>query len=95
LRRSRAEALARIAAASGTGRAAIDTDDYTAFVTAYGGHDVRETQWLRTLADLQELRWTAFVADKADTNPDAAAEVSHRLACLRGEIPRPWKWAAF
>lgn len=75
--------------------ARIDSDDYTAFVTAYGGHDVREAPWFRTLADLQELRWTAFVADKAAHNTDAAAEVSHRLACLRGEIPRPWKWAAF
>jgi Ser/Thr protein kinase RdoA (MazF antagonist) len=75
--------------------ARIDSDDYTAFVTAYGGYDVREERWFRTLADLQELRWTAFVADKAAYNADAAAEVSHRLACLRGEIPRPWKWAAF
>ena len=70
-------------------------DDYTAFVTAYGGYDVRDEPWFRTLADLQELRWTAFVADKAAHDPDAAAEVSHRLACLRGEIPRPWKWSAF
>ncbi|MEU0312967.1 phosphotransferase [Nocardioides sp. NPDC006273] len=75
--------------------ARIDTDDYNAFVTTYGGHDVREAPWFRTLADLQELRWTAFVADKAATNSDAAAEVSHRLACLRGEIPRPWTWVAF
>lgn len=75
--------------------ARIDSDDYTAFVTAYGGYDVREAPWFRALADLQELRWTAFVADKAAHNSDAAAEVSHRLACLRGEIRRPWKWAAF
>ena len=75
--------------------ARIDSDDYTAFITTYGGYDVREAPWFRTLADLQELRWTAFVADKAAHNTDAAAEVSHRLACLRGEIPRPWKWAAF
>lgn len=75
--------------------ARIDCDDYTAFVTAYGGYDVREAPWFRTLADLQELRWTAFVADKAAHNADAAAEVSHRIACLRGEIPRPWKWSAF
>lgn len=73
----------------------ISGDDYQAFVTAYGGYDVRDAPWFRTLADLQELRWTAYVADKAATNPDAADEVSHRLACLRGEIPRPWTWAAF
>ena len=75
--------------------ARISSDDYTAFVTAYGGYDVREEAWFRTLADLQELRWTAFVADKAADSPAAAAEVSHRLACLRGEIARPWKWTAF
>lgn len=75
--------------------ARISSDDYAAFVTAYGGHDVRESPWFRTLADLQELRWTAFVADKAADNADAAAEVAHRLACLRDEIPRPWKWTAF
>lgn len=75
--------------------ARISSGDYAAFVAAYGGYDVRLSPWFRTLADLQELRWTAFVADKAADNPDAAGEVSHRLACLRGEIPRPWKWAAF
>lgn len=75
--------------------ARIDSDDYTAFVTAYGGYDVREAPWFRALADLQELRWTAYVAFKAAHNAGAAAEVSHRLACLRGEIPRPWRWTAF
>lgn len=73
----------------------ISSDDYQAFVTAYGGYDVRDAPWFRTVADLQELRWTAYVAVKAATNSDAADEVSHRLACLRGEIPRPWAWAAF
>ncbi|MFJ9391873.1 phosphotransferase enzyme family protein [Nocardioides sp. NPDC101246] len=73
----------------------ISSDDYGAFVSAYGGYDVRDAPWFRTLADLQELRWTAYVAEKAATSPAAAAEVSHRLACLRGEIPRPWKWSAF
>ena len=75
--------------------ARIDNEDYNAFVTADGGYDVREEPWFRTLADLQELRWTAFVADQAAHDPAAATEVSHRLACLRGEVPRPWKWAAF
>lgn len=75
--------------------ARISIDDYTAFVTAYGGYDVREAPWFRALADLQELRWTVFVANMAATNADAAAEVSHRLACLRGEIPPPWQWSAF
>ena len=75
--------------------ARIDNEDYSAFITAYSGYDVREAPWFRTLADLQELRWTAFVAGKAAHNADAAAEVSHRLACLRGEVPRPWRWTAF
>lgn len=75
--------------------ARISSDDYAAFVSAYGGYDVREAHWFRTLADLQELRWTAFVADKAAHNPAAAAEVSHRLSCLQGKVPRPWRWAAF
>ncbi|MET8522099.1 phosphotransferase [Nocardioides sp. NBC_00163] len=75
--------------------ARIDNEDYSAFVTAYGGYDVREAPWFRALADLQELRWTAFTAVKAAHNADAAAEVSHRLTCLRGEVPRPWRWTAF
>ena len=73
----------------------VDNDDYSAFVTAYGGYDVRNAPWFRALADLQELRWTAFVAVKAAQNADAGVEVSHRLACLRGEVPRPWRWTAF
>ncbi|WP_338144183.1 phosphotransferase family protein [Nocardioides turkmenicus] len=75
--------------------ARIGSTDYGAFVTAYGGYDVRETAWFRALADLQELRWTAFVAVKAAHNADAAAEAAQRLACLRGEVPRPWRWTAF
>lgn len=75
--------------------ARIGSDEYSAFVTAYGGYDVRDAPSFRALADLQELRWTAFVAVKAAHNADAAAEVAHRLACLRGEVPRPWRWTAF
>ena len=75
--------------------ARISSYDYTAFVSDYGGYDVRDAHWFRTLADLQELRWTAFVADKSAHNLAAAAEVSHRLACLQGKVPRPWRWAAF
>lgn len=75
--------------------ARIDGENYSAFITAYGGYDVRGAPWFRTLADLQELRWTVFVAVKAAHNADAAAELSHRLACLRGEVPRPWRWNAF
>ncbi|MEC3979295.1 phosphotransferase family protein [Amycolatopsis sp. H20-H5] len=69
--------------------------DYESFVKAYGGHDVTESPGYRTLADLQELRWLSFVMTKAADDPAAAEEVRHRIACLRGEEPRPWTWTAF
>lgn len=73
----------------------IDTADYHAFVDAYGGYDVTTTPCYRTLADIQELRWVSFALSKADTNPAAQREARHRLACIRGDIPRPWEWHAF
>ncbi|WP_225997706.1 phosphotransferase family protein [Myceligenerans pegani] len=75
--------------------ARLSDADYDAFVSAYGGHDVTRTPWFRTMADIQELRWTAFVAQKAATDPRAATEATHRIACLRGEVPKPWTWTAF
>jgi hypothetical protein len=60
-------------------------------VSAYG-LDVTATPEYRLLADIQELRWTAYVIGKAAHDDAAAGEVAHRLACLRGEIPRPWTW---
>ncbi|MBB4682623.1 phosphotransferase [Amycolatopsis jiangsuensis] len=74
--------------------ARIPAHDYHQFVTAYGGHDVTTTPTFRPMADLQELRWVAFVLGKAD-NPSAKAEAQHRIACLRGDIDRPWLWTAF
>jgi hypothetical protein len=69
--------------------------DYQAFVDAYGGYDMTAWSGYRTLATIRELRWTAFVLGKAKTSTEAAQQVRHRLACLRGEIERPWSWSAF
>lgn len=68
--------------------------DYRAFVTAYGGHDITATPLFRTLADVEELRWTAFVLGKT-ASPEALNEARHRISCLRGQVPRPWTWTAF
>ncbi|MDQ4020441.1 MAG: aminoglycoside phosphotransferase family protein [Actinomycetota bacterium] len=73
----------------------VTTADYEAFVTAYGGYDVIATPAFRTLADIEELRWVSFVLSKSATSTSAARETRHRIACLRGDTPRPWKWAAF
>lgn len=34
------------------------------------------------MADIQELRWSAFVADKADRDPRAAREAAHTASHL-------------
>ncbi|WP_231390518.1 phosphotransferase enzyme family protein [Nocardia sp. CNY236] len=70
----------------------IDTDDYEAFVTAYGGYDMTATPEFRIYADIQELRWTAFAISLSHHKPAAHAEAAHRIACLRGHIPQPWQW---
>jgi hypothetical protein len=75
--------------------ARIDEQDYRSFVHAYGGYDVTATPGFRVLADIQELRWTKFVIRKSASNEAADREARHRIACLRGEVPRPWTWAAF
>ena len=64
--------------------ARLTAAEYEAFVAAYGGHDVTCTPWFRAMADIQELRWTTFVADKASYDPGAALEARHRIASLRG-----------
>lgn len=74
--------------------ARISTVDYGAFVDAYGS-DVTSWAGYRTLAAIRELRWTVFALSKADTGSAAAGEAEHRISCLRGQIPRPWTWAAF
>lgn len=75
--------------------ARLSSTDYDEFVAAYGAHDVTTTPAFRVLADIQELRWVVFVLSKAASSPQAARETCHRLACLRGEIDRPWIWTAF
>lgn len=72
----------------------LDTDDYHAFVTAYGGHDMTTTPEFRIYADIQELRWASFALSLAHHRPAARTEVAHRVACLRGRIPKPWRWEA-
>ncbi|GAA4550813.1 phosphotransferase family protein [Amycolatopsis samaneae] len=74
--------------------ARIDAEDYHSFVTAYGGYDVTTAPGYRTFADIQELRWVCFALSKADVRPDAARQVRHRIACIRGDLPRPWSWDA-
>ena len=75
--------------------ARLTSTDYHEFISAYGGHDVTTTPTFRVLADIQELRWVVFVLSKAASSAQAARETRHRLACLRGEIARPWTWTAF
>jgi aminoglycoside phosphotransferase (APT) family kinase protein len=75
--------------------ARLDEHDYRDFVDAYGGHDITATAGFRVWADIQELRWTCFVIGKSHNNPAARDEALGRIACLRGEIPRPWSWNAF
>src|SRR5699024_6229203 len=75
--------------------ARLTSTDYHDFVAAYGDHDVTATPGFRVLADIQELRWVVFVLGKAANSAHAVREAQHRIACLRGEIPRPWTWTAF
>ncbi|MBF6435496.1 aminoglycoside phosphotransferase family protein [Nocardia cyriacigeorgica] len=72
----------------------LDANDYDSFVTAYGGYDMTTTPEFRIYADIQELRWTAFAISLSHDNRAAAAEAAHRIACLRGRIPKPWQWCA-
>lgn len=75
--------------------ARLTIDDYWAFVDAYGGNDVTAASDFRLLADIQELRWVCFVLAKATRTPAAVHETEHRIACLRGDVSRPWTWTAF
>lgn len=72
----------------------IGADDYKAFVAAYGGCDVTQWSGFRVLADIQELRWVAFALSLAGARTAAASEAVHRIACLRGTVPKPWTWSA-
>nr|BFE51229.1 hypothetical protein GCM10017745_46560 [Saccharothrix mutabilis subsp. capreolus] len=73
----------------------ITAAEYGEFVAAYGGYDMTTQPYYRTLATTMELRWIAFALRKANSDPHAALEARHRLACLRGDIEPPWRWTAF
>ncbi|MFC8530004.1 phosphotransferase enzyme family protein [Nocardia sp. NPDC057227] len=72
----------------------LDAADYRSFVAGYGGFDLTSTPEFRTFADIQELRWATFAIGLAHRDRAAADEVRHRIACLRGRVPRPWEWRA-
>ncbi|WP_410646366.1 phosphotransferase [Amycolatopsis sp. cmx-4-54] len=72
----------------------LSRESYQGFIDSYGGHDMTISDNFRVFADIQELRWLAFALSKAADNPAAMRECRHRLACLQGDIPRPWTWAA-
>lgn len=72
----------------------ITNDQYRTFVDAYGGYDVTRWPGYRVIADIQEFRWAAFALGRSDTRQAAAAEAEHRIACLRGLVPKPWTWRA-
>ena len=81
-------------AADYTDFARVTNEEYRSFVDAYGGFDVTDMSDYRTLADIVELRWTCFAIKKSAVSNKAAHEARHRIACLRGEHPRPWSWNA-
>ncbi|OZM82042.1 hypothetical protein CFP66_12210 [Pseudonocardia sp. MH-G8] len=73
--------------------ARISRDEYTNFVDAYGD-DVLTWPAYPLATAIQELRWVAFALSKAD-DPPALPEIRHRVACIRGTVPKPWTWTAF
>lgn len=72
----------------------IPDADYLSFVDAYGGYDVTTRPDFRVFADIQELRWVGFAVKRASASKTAARQANHRIACLRGAVPRPWQWEA-
>lgn len=72
----------------------ITDSQYQSFVDAYGGYDVTQWPTYRVLADIQELRWVGFAISRSDIGQAIAAEAKHRIACLRGLVPKPWTWTA-
>ncbi|TQM14789.1 phosphotransferase family protein [Pseudonocardia kunmingensis] len=73
--------------------ARISHDEYADFVGSYGD-DVFAWPAYPLAAAVQELRWVAFALSKAD-EPLAIPEIRHRVACIRGAVPKPWTWTAF
>ncbi|MFX0578842.1 phosphotransferase enzyme family protein [Nocardia nepalensis] len=74
--------------------ARIPEADYLAFVNTYGGQDITGWSDFRLFADIQELRWVGFALERAGANVVAAQQAKHRIACLRGYVPKPWEWKA-
>ena len=72
----------------------ITDSQYQGFVDAYGGYDVTHWPSYRVLADIQELRWVGFAIDRSDAGQAVTAVAKHRIACLRGLVPKPWTWTA-
>ncbi|WP_433194004.1 phosphotransferase enzyme family protein [Nocardia sp. CA-107356] len=74
--------------------ARIPAADYLSLVNAYGGQDITDWSDFRLFADIQELRWVGFALERAAANESAAQQAKHRIACVRGQIPKPWVWKA-
>ncbi|MFC7428085.1 hypothetical protein [Nocardia tengchongensis] len=72
----------------------ITDGQYQSFVDSYGGYDVTRWPGYRVLADIQEFRWVGFALGRSDTTRSAAIEAEHRIACIRGLVPKPWTWRA-
>jgi aminoglycoside phosphotransferase (APT) family kinase protein len=73
--------------------ARISSEEYHGFADAYGD-DILAWPSYALAAAIQELRWVAFALSKAN-DPQALPEIRHRLACIRGSVPKPWSWNAF
>ncbi|GAA0612135.1 aminoglycoside phosphotransferase family protein [Streptomyces crystallinus] len=75
--------------------ATIPMGQYQNFVSAYGGHDVRDYDGFPVMRGIRELRMTTYAIQTATDHPHTAPEARHRVACLRGHNgPRPWTWTA-
>jgi hypothetical protein len=74
--------------------ARVPDADYLSFVNAYGGCDVTTRPDFRVFADIQEPRWVGFALERACASKSAVGQANHRIACLRGAVPRPWQWEA-
>ncbi|GAA3348813.1 aminoglycoside phosphotransferase family protein [Amorphoplanes nipponensis] len=74
--------------------ARIPKSEYEGFAAAYHFDVITSPAYL-LLAEVQELRWTAYVIGKSKPGSAAESEAAHRVACLKGEVSRPWKWAPF
>jgi len=71
----------------------INAVEYREFVDSYGSN-ILDWPGYRCFASIQELRWVAFALGKAD-DTETLPEIRHRIACIRGDVPKPWSWRAF